>query len=131
MLFERFAKTAACLSAAGAVIVGVLIAAPWSGGYFYESPLGYAVLALFLAWAVSPNIFIFRSARSPGPARWRIAVSVSVITLVCVGGLSVMVAGGLLSTDPQRGLVLFIIPAYQWFLLGIHTAVDSVMTEWR
>ena len=109
----------ASLAAIATVALAIYAAQPWGDNYAYQNLSGYLLLIVFVAWAISPYIYLFLSAGRHSPQRIRDLFRISVTLLICMGGLTVVVDIVFIHPDAQGGLVFLFLPIYQWIVIGI------------
>lgn len=101
------------------IISGVSMARPWGDNYAYQDVSGYLGLFLFLTWAASPYIYLYWMSRKlnvSGPFK---LARLILTTIVCVGGIYIVVDSTFIHLDAQGGLIFVFLPVYQWILVGI------------
>lgn len=107
------------LAAIVTVALSIVSARPWGDNYAYQDISGYLMLAGFMAWSISPYIYLLlsagRSAAANRPSRF---LSVAVAFLICVGGVAAVWDTVFIHIDAQGGLVFLFLPVYQWLLIG-------------
>ena len=102
------------------------MAQPWGDNYAYQSLSGYATLALFLLWALTPYLYLIRQSL-------KIDLSGSVVlstfvssVLICAGGALLLIDAAFVNIDAQGGLVILFLPIYQWLLVGVIRVITGL-----
>ena len=116
--------------AAGVVTlaVGIYMAQPWGDNYAYQSLGDYVVLLIMLSWATAPYLYIFHHARRASLPEAAAISNIVAALVVCVGGIYLMVDAGFINIDAQGGLILIVLPFYQWLFIG---ACRCLARFWR
>jgi len=108
------------------ICIGIYMAQPWGDNNAYQGVGDYFVLTIFLAWAVSPYLYFLDFAR-----RGRITAPGALFTLiaallVCCGGVFLLVDAAFMHMDAQSGLVIVVLPVYQWLAIGILYGITRI-----
>ena len=97
--------------------IGLYMARPWSDSSGYTSGRDYFGLALFLAFACSPHIYLLLRALRPTCAMTAFVQLASAV-LVGVGAIVIMTDTAFIHPDAQGGLLFLVLPFYQWLVLA-------------
>ena len=120
---QQIAKTAIRLLASVGVIATVALsiyaAQPWGDNYAYQDISGYVLLTVFVAWAISPYIYLFVSAGRHSPHRLSNLLRVAVALLTCIGGIAAVFDTVFIHLDAQGGLIFLSLPVVQWLVIGV------------
>jgi len=118
------------------VVLTAMATTLFCGAYMsrvWESDAGwftYVSLLFFLGWACSPYVFFWiksREAEFVGPFQLSYLVAAA---LVCGSGVAIVLDSAFVHPDPQAGLVFFVIPFYQWLIIGLAT-LFALFLSWR
>lgn len=102
------------------IVVGVYMAHPWGDNYAYQNPVDYLVLAIFLAWAATPYLFLFRVAQRAFVSTPILVFRLVAVFIVCIGGVYLMIDTAFFNIDAQGGLIFLFLPVYQWLFIGVY-----------
>lgn len=120
---QRIAKKTirllASLGVIATVTLSIYAAQPWGDNDAYQDISGYLLLTVFVAWAISPYAYLFRSAGRHSPNRMSNLFRVAVTLLICIGGIAVVFDTVFIHPDAQGGLVFILLPVYQWLVIGV------------
>ena len=108
------------------IIVGIYMAQPWGDNYAYQNLSSYAVLALFLLWALTPYVYLIRQPLKSDLSNSVVLSTLVSSVLVCVGGAFLLIDTAFINIDAQGGLVLLFLPIYQWLLIGVIRAIAGL-----
>ncbi|MDX1618981.1 MAG: hypothetical protein R3224_09355 [Balneolaceae bacterium] len=109
------------------VTLGVYAAHPWGDNYAYRDAFGYLLLALYLAWAISPYLYFYLSGGRAVPVRAVRIIRIAGTLLICLAGTAVVIDIVLIHTDAQGGLIFLFMPVYQWGAIGV---LELIVAFW-
>jgi hypothetical protein len=107
------------------------MAQPWGSNYAYQDFFGYLLLAVFIAFDLSPNIglaFLSLRFKRSIAAFVCFAVGASVISL---GGAFAYFDVAFINIDAQGGLVFLFMPIVQWLAILLLLGVCALIALFR
>ena len=125
-LLQTISLILAVLAALTTVSVGIYMAQPWGDNYAYQSVSGYAVLMLFLFWALAPYIYLIWQSLQKQPTDRLVFAALVSSVVVCVGGVVLLIDTAFVNMDAQGGAILMFLPIYQWLVIGVCLTISAL-----